>query len=106
MYSLTDELTPQMWLLLGGLEPKYKTMHLKVIEGARKELLYRPMVKDSRDILFSSKLVYSIPGEEPRRQYEVTHLSCFLGGMFGLGGKIYGRDEDVTAGKRLADGCV
>ena len=40
------EYFPKQYLLLGGLEPKYKTMHLKVAAAVKKYLLYRPMIKD------------------------------------------------------------
>jgi mannosyl-oligosaccharide alpha-1,2-mannosidase len=44
--------------------------------------------------------------EDLTYDYEVTHLTCFLGGMFGLGGKIFDSAEDVEIGKKLTDGCV
>ncbi|KAI1112921.1 glycoside hydrolase family 47 protein [Nemania sp. NC0429] len=103
----TYEYFPKQWLLLGGLEPKYKELHLKVSEAVKKWLLYRPMVPDDRDILFSSKIVTSgDPETDANRQYEVTHLTCFLGGMFGLGGKIFEVPADVEIGKKLTEGCV
>jgi mannosyl-oligosaccharide alpha-1,2-mannosidase len=83
-------------------------MHEKVIEATKKYLLYRPMIKDSkRDILFSSK-VYSRDGSDKdlTADFEITHLTCFLGGMFGLGGKLFNRAGDVEIAKKLADGCV
>jgi len=98
----------QQYILLGGLVPKYRAMHEKVIEATKKYLLYRPMIKDDkRDILFSSK-VFSREGTDAdlTREYEITHLTCFLGGMFGLGGKLFDRPEDVEIAKKLADGCV
>ena len=105
----TYEYFPKTWLLLGGLEPQYRKMHEKVVSGIKKHLLYRPMVEDDRDILFSAK-VRTINGgvtnRDPIQDYEVTHLTCFLGGMFGLAGKIFESEADVEIGKKLADGCV
>jgi mannosyl-oligosaccharide alpha-1,2-mannosidase len=101
------EYFPKQYLLLGGLEPKYRTMHEKVVDAVKNYLLYRPMAKDDPDILFSAK-AFSPDGTADRLTYEweVTHLTCFLGGMFGLGGKIFERPEDVEVAKRLTDGCV
>ncbi|KAL2752092.1 glycoside hydrolase family 47 protein [Sodiomyces alcalophilus JCM 7366] len=92
-------------LVLGGLEPDYRDLHINTIEATKEWLLYRPMTLDDRDVLFTGKVI-TTSGEEPQHIYEATHLACFLGGMFGLGGKIYERPEDVEIALKLADGCV
>ncbi|KAI0101424.1 glycoside hydrolase family 47 protein [Hypoxylon sp. NC0597] len=103
----TYEYFPKQWLLLGGLEPKYKTLHTKVAAAVKKWLLYRPMIPDDRDILFSAKInTRGNPEVDANFEWEVTHLTCFIGGMFGMAGKIFEVPEDVEIGKRLADGCV
>ncbi|KAK0625233.1 glycosyl hydrolase family 47-domain-containing protein [Bombardia bombarda] len=101
------EYFPKQYALLGGLEPKYRTMHEKTVEATRKYLLFRPMAKGDPDILLSGK-AFSADGTDKKLTYEweITHLTCFLGGMFGLGGKMFDRPEDVEIGKRLADGCA
>ena len=101
------EYFPKQYLLLGGLEPKYRTMHEKVVDAVKEHLLYRPMAKGDPDILFSAK-AYSSGSSSERFDYdwEVTHLTCFLGGMYGLGGKIFQRSTDIEIAKRLTDGCV
>ena len=103
----TYEYFPKQYLLLGGLEPKYRAMYEKTAKGVTDYLLFRPMAEGDPDILFSAK-AYSPDGtiENMSYEWETTHLTCFLGGMFGLGGKIFERPEDVEIGKRLADGCV
>ncbi|KAI1293131.1 glycoside hydrolase family 47 protein [Xylaria venustula] len=103
----TYEYFPKQWLLLGGLEPKYKDLHLEVSEAVKKWLLYRPMIPDDRDILFSAKVITSgDPEIDAKTQYEVTHLTCFIGGMFGMAGKIFEIPADVEIGKKLTEGCV
>lgn len=103
----TYEYFPKQWLLLGGLEPKYKTLHMRVAAAVKKWLLYRPMVPDDRDILFSAKInTRGNPEVDASTEWEVTHLTCFIGGMFGMGGKIFEVPEDVEIGKKLTDGCV
>ncbi|KAL7619451.1 hypothetical protein AAE478_009990 [Parahypoxylon ruwenzoriense] len=103
----TYEYFPKQWLLLGGLEPKYRTLHTKVAAAVKKWLLFRPMVPDDRDILFSAKInTHGNPEVDASTDWEVTHLTCFIGGMFGMGGRIFDVPEDVEIGKRLTDGCV
>lgn len=82
-------------------------MHEKVADAVKKYLLYRPLIKDERDILFSAK-VSSRDGtdKDMAYNYEITHLTCFLGGMFAMGGRIFDRPEDVEIGAKLADGCA
>jgi mannosyl-oligosaccharide alpha-1,2-mannosidase len=103
----TYEYFPKQYLLLGGLVPKYKAMHEKVVAAVKKHLLYRPMTIDERDILFSAKIQTSrSPNATPIVEYEITHLTCFLGGMFAMGGRIFESEEDVEIGAKLADGCA
>ena len=101
------EYFPKQYLLLGGLVPKYQTMHEKTVEAIRNYLLFRPQAKGDPDVLFSAKALSPDGTDQALSyEYEVTHLTCFLGGMFGLGGKIFERPEDVEIGKRLAAGCA
>ncbi|KAK3317846.1 glycosyl hydrolase family 47-domain-containing protein [Cercophora scortea] len=100
------EYFPKLYALLGGLEPKYKTMHEKTVDAVKKHLLFRPMAEGDPDVLFSGKATKSSRSDHIRYEYEVTHLTCFLGGMFGLGGKLFDSPQDVEIGKRLADGCA
>lgn len=103
----TYEYFPKQYLLLGGLEPKYRSMHVKTAEAVKKWLLFRPMVPDDRDILFSAKVqTKGDPETDATTEFEVAHLTCFIGGMFGVGGRIFDRPADVEIAKRLTDGCV
>lgn len=101
------EYFPKLYALLGGLEPKYRTMHEKTVAAVKKYLLFRPMAQGDPDILFSAKASSSDNTDKNLRyEWEITHLTCFLGGMFGLGGKLFNSEEDIEIGKKLADGCV
>lgn len=96
------------YILLGGLEPKYKKLYVDTVEAVNSWLMYRPMIKDEKwDILFPAKIATA---GEPKKDmvptYEVAHLTCFIGGMYGLGAKIFGRDQDLETAKQLTDGCV
>lgn len=101
------EYFPKEYLLLGGLESKYKKLYEDTIEATNEWLLYRPMVDGDWDILFPAKVsTNGNPSNDLSATFEVTHLTCFIGGMYGLGGKIFGREKDLEIAKQLTDGCV
>ncbi|RFU80583.1 mannosyl-oligosaccharide alpha-1,2-mannosidase [Trichoderma arundinaceum] len=101
------EYFPKEYLLLGGLEPKYQKLYEDSIEAINEWLLYRPMADGEWDILFPAKVSTSgNPSQDLVATFEVTHLTCFIGGMYGLGGKIFGREKDLETAKKLTDGCV
>ncbi|KAN0101938.1 glycoside hydrolase family 47 protein [Hyaloscypha variabilis] len=103
----TYEYFPKEYLLLGGLDETYRKMYLKTIDAIRKWMLYRPMVPDNRDILFSgSVLTMGEPELDLMLSGDVEHLTCFIGGMVGMSAKIFGIEGDLEIAKRLADGCV
>lgn len=69
------------------------------------------MIPDSdRKILFSGKItiVEGILGDIPTVGFdaEVTHLTCFLGGMVGMGAMVFELSADIEIAKALSDGCV
>jgi mannosyl-oligosaccharide alpha-1,2-mannosidase len=74
------------------------------MKAVREYMLYRPMVPGGRDILFSGKITKS--GTDATFEAEVTHLTCFLGGMVGMGAKLFNIEEDLNIAKKLSDGCV
>lgn len=98
----------QQHLLLGGLESVYSKMYNQTMGAIKKHMLYRPMVPGDQDILFTgSLLVYgSLQLDMPMLNHEVEHLTCFIGGMVGMGAKIFEREGDLEMAKRLTDGCV
>ncbi len=99
------EYLPKMTALLGGLEPSYETMYRRAMETAEANLLFRPMVPDGADILFAGDAKVA-RGGTVRLIPDGQHLGCFAGGMFGLGGKLFGIGEHVRIGERLARGCA
>lgn len=105
----TYEYFPKEYLLLGGLEAKYKKMYIKTIDAVRKWLLYRPMLPENRDVLFTGSIgawgVNPVP-EDLKLEYEIEHLTCFIGGMVGMGAKIFDIEGDLEIAKKLTDGCV
>lgn len=78
------------------------------MEAVDKWLMFRPMIQDDEkwDILFPAKVMSWANPQDRVFDYEMTHLTCFIGGMYGLGAKIFGRDKDLETAKKLTDGCV
>ena len=125
-YSVSEEFTlggmadsvyeyfPKQYMLLGGLEDINQKMYESAADAAIKHLLYRPMIKDEkRNILFPGQLTVkdeqgtmNVKKSERDFFHEGSHLGCFVGGMFGVGAKIFNRNADLDIAKRLTDGCV
>lgn len=105
----TYEYLPKEYMLLGGLEDVYRSMYEEAIEATKKYLLFRPMVPDDKDILLSGQVRTAGNLENPddiALKPEGTHLTCFVGGMFAIGAKIFGRKDDLVFAQKLTDGCV
>lgn len=106
----TYEYLPKEYLLLGGVNDQYKNMYKKAMDATRKNLIFKPMVKDHRDIRF---IATTKPLEREKKKllptdlsYDGTHLTCFAGGMFALGSKVFGIESDMDLAYKLTDGCV
>ena len=108
------EYLPKEYMLLGGLSRQYRTMYEDAMDAVRKKLMFRPMTRDGRDILsvgtFSMASNHVIIGTPTARKttmvYEGTHLTCFAGGMFAIGAKIFDIPSDLDIAKKLTDGCI
>jgi mannosyl-oligosaccharide alpha-1,2-mannosidase len=94
------EYLPKMHALLGGVDDVYERLYRKAIDAAAKNLLFRPMLPDEDDILFSGEF-----SAGSGLSADSQHLTCFVGGMFALGGKLFDIDGHVDIGERLARGC-
>jgi mannosyl-oligosaccharide alpha-1,2-mannosidase len=102
----TYEYLPKEYMLLGGLNEQYRTMYEKAMDAARKHLLFRPMIKDDRDVRFLATVTKPRPDAEMVYEYEGAHLTCFAGGMFAVGSKLFGIESDLDLAAKLTDGCV
>ncbi|KAL7948423.1 glycoside hydrolase family 47 protein [Trichoderma barbatum] len=99
------EYLPKMHQLLRGGEPKYETMSKMFLKTANQHFLFRPMLPKEDDILMSGNVNINERGE-PVLDPETEHLTCFVGGMFGLAGKLFNQADDVETGIKLTNGCV
>ncbi|KAF4947654.1 hypothetical protein FSARC_13915 [Fusarium sarcochroum] len=97
------EYLPKMHALLGGDET-YESMYRTAMDVVIKNLLYRPMLPEQDDILFSGD-VHINDNVNIELVTESQHLTCFAGGMFALGGKLLDIGEHVEIGQRLTRGC-
>ncbi|KOS23031.1 putative mannosyl-oligosaccharide alpha-1 [Escovopsis weberi] len=123
------EYLPKMHALLGGVDGVYEKLFRGSMDAAVRSLLFRPMLPDDAhadaddadeeeeekegkrqekkeekaqdvDILFSGEFAGGA------RQSSSQHLTCFAGGMFGLGGRLFSDAAYVSLGARLARGCA
>ncbi|KAJ5203219.1 hypothetical protein N7449_005298 [Penicillium cf. viridicatum] len=111
MADSTYEYLPKEYLLLGGVNEQYLNMYKKAATAARKNLLFQPMVKGGRNIRFMALTAPMTPGKiagltPTDLEYEGTHLTCFIGGMFAIGAKAFGIDGDLELAAKLTEGCV
>lgn len=102
------EYLPKMHLVLGGLDDTYEKMYRTAMDTAIEHLLFRPMLPNKENILFTGDLRVhgeGISEDDIELIPESQHLTCFVGGMFGLGGTLFDIPEHVDIGERLARGC-
>ncbi|PLN83821.1 glycoside hydrolase [Aspergillus taichungensis] len=92
--------------LLAGATPQYKHLYERAMSAGVDHLLFRPRVPDNADILIPGTARASPNGDTITRDNSGEHLTCFVGGMYALGGKLFNNDTHVDLGRKLTDGCV
>lgn len=106
----TYEYFTKEYLLLGGgkYAEQYQSLYEKSIEATKKHLLFKPLVPEglgAHQLLMAGDAVYS--GKKgPRLETKMQHLTCFIGGMFAMGAKVFSRPDDLLLAAKLTDGCV
>lgn len=99
------EYLPKQHVLLGGSNDQYKNLYLNAIDPIKKHIFFRPMTPQNADILISGSVYVGSTGKvelQPGGQ----HLSCFTGGMVGIGAKLFDRPEELAIARKLIDGCI
>ncbi|EUC36588.1 glycoside hydrolase family 47 protein [Bipolaris zeicola 26-R-13] len=103
----TYEYFPKMHALLGGVEPVYEKLYRDSAKKIDEHMLFRPMVPDKDHgenlLLCGDVSAYS---DQITLNPTMQHLTCFIGGMFGLAGRIFSIKEHVDLGAKLTKGCV
>ncbi len=93
------------YLLLGGALDQYEQLYTKAAEAGKAKLLFRPLAPSDPDILFGGEVaIYA--GATPVFIPTTQHLTCFVGGMFGLASKTFGRPQDLPIAEKLTNACV
>lgn len=102
------EYLPKMYALTGGLEPRYESMSRAFLEAADKTLFFRPMLPGNEDVLMIGTADVTMDEkEEALLNPESEHLGCFVGGIYGLSGKLFRSPEWVESqGVKITNGCV
>lgn len=108
MGGLTDsayEYYVKEYLLLNGADERYEELYTKMVEATNRHLIFRPLAEGDPDILMVGNAIkYS--SSFVQKDNEVSHLACFIGGMYALGGKVFNRPEDIEMASKLTEGCV
>ncbi|KAI0444573.1 family 47 glycosyl hydrolase [Xylaria telfairii] len=99
------EMFPKTYALLGGLETVYEKLYRGAMESIVEHMLFRPKLPDQADVLVPGNVWVRGEGQIDL-QPEAQHLACFVGGMFGLGGKLFDVPEHVKIGEKVTRGCV
>ncbi len=92
-------------VLLGGLTAQYSRMYKTAMKTIKQHILFRPMTPEGHDILFTGG-AHVITSTDINLDPRVEHLSCFVGGMVGIGAKIFNDPSDLEIAKKLVHGCV
>jgi mannosyl-oligosaccharide alpha-1,2-mannosidase len=98
------EYLPKMYALLGGQDFIYRKMYEKAMDTASKYALFRPSTPEDHDLLVSATV--RVEGSETFMDPVLQHLSCYTGGMYGLGSKLFGNDEHYMIAHKLTNSCV
>lgn len=98
------EYFPKQHILLQGFDPRYEELYTGMVAAVNESMLFRPWAKDDPDVLFIGNIVKR--QEFWQQDNEVTHLSCFVGGMYALGAKLFESNEELAIAAKLTDGCL
>jgi mannosyl-oligosaccharide alpha-1,2-mannosidase len=104
----TYEYFPKMHALLGGVEPVYEKLYKDSAAMIDKHMLFRASIPEEElgaDLLFCGDVYSPRPGETSLNPY-LQHLTCFIGGMFGLAGRLFEDPHHVDLGAKLTKGCI
>lgn len=95
-------------LLLGSSTSTYKEMWLQAASQIRRFLLFRAFIPSTNhtDILFPGTATRSANSDDIQLESRTQHLSCFAGGLFALGSRIFSIASDMSIGTALTEGCI
>ncbi|KAH8917332.1 glycoside hydrolase family 47 protein [Atractiella rhizophila] len=85
--------------LLGGTDTQFARMYNGSMESAWEYLIKPVLAVPGQKLLTIGQAKWST------FTMDLEHLTCFAGGMMGLGAKLLGRREDMEAGKAFTNTC-
>ncbi|CAG8923666.1 unnamed protein product [Penicillium salamii] len=100
---------PQAYALNGGQMPVNRRMYERFTFVAAGHNLFRPMNPAEEDILLLGTVhAFVTQNGKPRThlQSQVHYQSCFAGGLFALGGALFGLPAHKRIAHKLVDGCI
>lgn len=95
------EYLPKTHLLLQRKESQYLSMYHQARTTFLDTLVFRPNVPGNPDILLTGSINAGSALEN-----RVEHLSCFVGGMVGLGSRLSQNQDELEIAAKLTKGCV
>ncbi|KIN02554.1 glycoside hydrolase family 47 protein [Oidiodendron maius Zn] len=98
------EYLPKQYMLLGGPSQQYRHLYEVAIDTAKTNLFFT-MTPKGDDILLSRN-VRVISLAEMELDPQGQHLTCFVGGMMGIGSRIFDRPDDLPIAQKLVEGCL
>jgi mannosyl-oligosaccharide alpha-1,2-mannosidase len=101
------EYLPKAVALLGSFDrssEKYEVMARRFMDTAIENLFFHPMIPGGEDILISGNC--DVLSDGPHLDPESEHLSCFIGGLYALGGRLFNNETYLDIGAKLARGCA
>ncbi|KAH8724565.1 glycoside hydrolase [Phaeosphaeriaceae sp. PMI808] len=104
MADSTYEYFAKMYALVGGQDLIYRKLYENAMETASKHALFRPSTPEDLDLLASGFV--RAQGSEVDLEPVLQHLSCYTGGMFALGSKIFEKEDHYRIARKLTDTCV
>ncbi|KAH6884533.1 glycoside hydrolase [Thelonectria olida] len=93
------------YVFLQGQEPMYKKMYQDAVDTIIGHLLFRPILLGEADLLMLGQAEV-VSSSIKHFHAQLDHASCSAGGMIALGGKVFGHDEHVVYGDKLARACA
>ena len=98
------EYLPKTHLLLQGGTSQYQELYLRALQTMSDHIIYRPMTRDERDIRIAGQVNTASGTLETEPQSQ--HLTCFTGGMVGLGSRAFGQSDMMRLAEQLTGGCT
>lgn len=102
------EYFPKQYLLLGGALEQPRKMYERSIDVAKKAMFRRVANPENIPIIFPGDVKVKVfdVGSDTSYVPKGQHLSCFVGGMLGIGAKVFNRSDELELAIQATDGCV